>query len=300
MNFAPYPFERLNKLISGIEPKKDIIKLTIGEPQFDTPQNIQNELINNVKLLNKYPSSIGESYLIDSQLGFIKRRFGVNLTKDHIIPTFGTRECLFNFPCFVFGSLKNNATKTMAFPNPFYQIYEGSAIASGASIIYMNLDLNNDYKPYLDERDLEKVDLNKTTSIGDMSFENCTKLSSIVLPNTLVELGTYVFSGCTLLNNIKMPSNPIEITNTFIYGSGYYNDTNNWENGILYLDNYLITTNNDLLNHPMFNKMNTYGSNADLPNSPILANYPETRSSERINNSSVNNNKKVNDHQKKH
>ena len=94
---------------------------------------------------------------------------------------------------------------------------------------------------FKDCKNLEKVDLNKTTSIGDMSFENCTKLSSIVLPNTLVELGTYVFSGCTLLNNIKMPSNPIEITNTFIYGSGYYNDAKNWENGILYVDNYLIT-----------------------------------------------------------
>ena len=106
---------------------------------------------------------------------------------------------------------------------------------------------------FKDCKNLEKVDLNKTTSIGDMSFENCTKLSSIVLPNTLVELGTYVFSGCTLLNNIKMPSNPIEITNTFIYGTGYYNDTNNWENGILYLDNYLITTNNDLLNQQSIN-----------------------------------------------
>ena len=106
---------------------------------------------------------------------------------------------------------------------------------------------------FKDCKNLEKVDLNKTTSIGDMSFENCIKLSSIVLPNTLVELGTYVFSGCTLLNNIKMPSNPIEITNTFIYGSGYYNDTKNWENGILYLDNYLITTNNDLLNQQSIN-----------------------------------------------
>lgn len=106
---------------------------------------------------------------------------------------------------------------------------------------------------FKDCKNLEKVDLNKTTSIGDMSFENCTKLSSIVLPNTLVELGTYVFSGCTLLNNIKMPSNPIEITNTFIYGSGYYNDAKNWENGILYLDNYLITTNNDLLNQQSIN-----------------------------------------------
>lgn len=106
---------------------------------------------------------------------------------------------------------------------------------------------------FKDCKNLEKVDLNKTTSIGDMSFENCTKLSSIVLPNTLVELGTYVFSGCTLLNNIKMPSNPIEITNTFIYGSGYYNDAKNWENGILYVDNYLITTNNDLLNQESIN-----------------------------------------------
>ena len=106
---------------------------------------------------------------------------------------------------------------------------------------------------FKDCKNLEKVDLNKTTSIGDRSFENCTKLSSIVLPNTLVELGTYVFSGCTLLNNIKMPSNPIEITNTFIYGSGYYNDAKNWENGILYLDNYLITTNNDLLNQQSIN-----------------------------------------------
>lgn len=106
---------------------------------------------------------------------------------------------------------------------------------------------------FKDCKNLEKVDLNKTTSIGDMSFENCTKLSSIVLPNTLVELGTYVFSGCTLLNNIKMPSNPIEITNTFIYGSGYYNDAKNWENGILYADNYLITTNNDLLNQQSIN-----------------------------------------------
>ena len=106
---------------------------------------------------------------------------------------------------------------------------------------------------FKDCKNLEKVDLNKTTSIGDMSFENCTKLSSIVLPNTLVELGTYVFSGCTLLNNIEMPSNPIEITNTFIYGSGYYNDAKNWENGILYVDNYLITTNNDLLNQQSIN-----------------------------------------------
>ena len=157
LNFVPYPFARLNELIKDIQPKKNTIKLTIGEPQFDTPKNIQDELSKNTYLLNKYPPSSGESYLIDSQIAFVKRRFNVNLTNNQIIPTFGTRECLFNFPAFVFGSLKKN--KTMAFPNPFYQIYEGSAIACGANIIYMNLDSTNNYKPSLSKSDLKKVDL---------------------------------------------------------------------------------------------------------------------------------------------
>ena len=89
------------------------------------------------------------------------------------------------------------------------------------------------------------------------------------------------------------------------YWLAYYNGLSPDEINQFYDDVYVNNVvnenmNNDLLNHPMFNKMSTYGSNADLPNTPILANYPETRSSERMNNSSVNNNKKVNDHQKKH
>lgn len=158
MNFLPYPFERLNELIKDISPKKDVFKLTIGEPQFETPENIQNELAKNVNLLKKYPASGGEKYLKDSQIDFFYRRFGICLQPDEIIPTFGTREVLFNFPCFLFSSLKK-AQKTMAFPNPFYQIYEGSAIASGANVIYMNLESCNDFKPHLDEDSLKKVDL---------------------------------------------------------------------------------------------------------------------------------------------
>lgn len=160
MNFLPYPFERLNELVKDISPKKDIFKLTIGEPQFETPKNIQDELSNNANLLKKYPSSGGEKYLKDSQIAFFSRRFGVDLELDEIIPTFGTREVLFNFPCFVFGFLlANKENKTMAFPNPFYQIYEGSAIASGANVIHMNLESSNNFKPHLDEDSLKKVDL---------------------------------------------------------------------------------------------------------------------------------------------
>ncbi len=156
MNFFPYPFERLNELINDIIPTKETCKLTIGEPQFETPQFIQEKLAQNTQLLNRYPASGGESYLKDSMLDYVCNRFGVSLTRDEIVPTFGTREVLFNFPCFY---LSDKAQKTMAFPNPFYQIYEGAAIASGAKIIYMNLDSTNDFKPHLDENSLKEVDL---------------------------------------------------------------------------------------------------------------------------------------------
>lgn len=157
MQFSPYPFERLNALLADATPKhSEIIKLTIGEPQFPTPESIQDALKDSAPLLCKYPASSGEMYLKTAQLDFIKRRFNISLDKTQIISTFGTREVLFNFPCFVFGSIFKEQ-RIFAFPNPFYQIYEGAAIASNAEIIYMNLD--SDFKPCIKESDLKRVKL---------------------------------------------------------------------------------------------------------------------------------------------
>lgn len=158
LRFQPYPFEKLNNLISNITPKKDVFKLTIGEPQFETPQFIQQALKDSTNLLSKYPASSGESYLKNSQISYIKNRFNIDINIDEIIPTFGTREVLFNFPCFVFSSLFSD-NRVMAFPNPFYQIYEGAAIASGADVIYMPLESSNSFKPSLSKEDLARVKL---------------------------------------------------------------------------------------------------------------------------------------------
>ena len=101
---------------------------------------------------------------------------------------------------------------------------------------------------FKDCKELETVNLNNTSSIGDMSFENCISLKSIEIPETITEIGTYAFSGCSSLMDISLPSNPINLIGSVFYGSGYFNDKNNWVNGILYIDNYLITANSDLLN----------------------------------------------------
>lgn len=156
--FESYPFEKLRTLLSNSTPPQncELFTLTIGEPQFPTPQNIVESLQHNAPLLNKYPKSSGESYLKDAQLHFIKQRYNISLTHQHIIPTFGTREVLFNFPQFY---LYGRANPTIAYPNPFYQIYEGAAIASKAKVIHMNLTKENDFTPQLTESQLKEVDI---------------------------------------------------------------------------------------------------------------------------------------------
>ena len=157
MQFQTYPFEKLTTLLEDITPNPDLEPLTlaIGEPQFETPTFIQEALCHNSALLNKYPKTAGETLLKDAQRAFVKRRFDVDLTAAQIIPTFGTREVLFNFPQFLLFDIKE---PVMAFPNPFYQIYEGAAIASRAKIIHLNLHKENGFKAPIQPEVLKTCD----------------------------------------------------------------------------------------------------------------------------------------------
>ena len=158
MNFEKYPFEKLNELLEGIIPndKYELSALTIGEPKFETPAFIQDKLKETSSLLRKYPSTIGEPFLRESMINFVKTRFNVSLQISQIVPTFGTREVLFNFPQF---ALFDKKEPVMAFTNPFYQIYEGAAIASRAEVIHIDLTKENNFKATLSDEELKKCDL---------------------------------------------------------------------------------------------------------------------------------------------
>ena len=158
MNFEKYPFEKLAEVLADVVPngEYEASALTIGEPKFQTPQFIQDALKENTALLQKYPASAGEPVLKQAMKNFIKNRFNVEVTLEQIIPTFGTREVLFNFPQFVLFDKKN---PVMAYTNPFYQIYEGAAIASRAEVIHIDLTKENDFQPSLTEDEMKRCDL---------------------------------------------------------------------------------------------------------------------------------------------
>jgi N-succinyldiaminopimelate aminotransferase len=207
MNFQTYPFEKLNKLLEGINPNENYepISLTIGEPQFETPNFIQKELCDTSDLLKKYPASLGESTTKEAMINFVNRRFGVKLNSDELIPSFGTREVLFNFPQFFLFDKEN---PKMAFTNPFYQIYEGSAIASRSQVVYINLTKENDFKPNISEEELKDCDLviinfpnNPTAS--NLSIKELEEWIKLALKHDFVLLNDECYSE--IYNNESNP-----------------------------------------------------------------------------------------------
>ena len=79
------------------------------------------------------------------------------------------------------------------------------------------------------------------TTIGDSVFSNCTALTSITVPDSVTSIGCNVFNGCTSLADITVPDNIFtNVDNGFIYNTAYYNNSDNWENDILYLGKTLV------------------------------------------------------------
>jgi len=198
MQFEQYPFEKLQQLLENVPAlsEKKLINLTIGEPQFQTPDFIQDELIKNSSLLNKYPKTAGEPELKLSMLSFVQRRFSIILEVGELIPTFGTREVLFNFPQFFLHGKKN---PTMACPNPFYQIYEGAAIASNSKLYFLDLNEENEFKPDPKDERLKECDLviintpnNPTASV--LSLEELSEWVKSSIENDFLLLSDECYS----------------------------------------------------------------------------------------------------------
>ena len=246
MKFESYPFEKLNTLLAEISAPtdKELIALTIGEPQFETPSFIQDALKNASALLKKYPKTAGESETKAAMQSFNKKRFNVVLKDEELIPCFGTREVLFNFPQFLLFDVQE---PVMAFTNPFYQIYEGAAIASRAKMIFLNLDETNDFKPQMSEKQMQEADLvilnspnNPSASVlsldelgewvqralkydfvllnDECSSEIYTGTPPVSLLEAAVHVGNSSFKNTLVINSISKRSSAPGLRSGFIAG----------------------------------------------------------------------------------
>jgi N-succinyldiaminopimelate aminotransferase len=146
----PYPFERLAKLFEGASRPAQLqpIALSIGEPRHPTPGFITEEVITHLHGLSRYPVTRGIPELRSAIADWLQQRFGLNPgmpdPETNILPVNGTREALFAFAQCVVNPTGN---PVVLMPNPFYQIYEGAALLSGAEPWFMNTTRESGYRP---------------------------------------------------------------------------------------------------------------------------------------------------------
>ncbi len=88
---------------------------------------------------------------------------------------------------------------------------------------------------------------NSVETIGAFAFSECTSLESIVIPDSVKSIDSMAFYGCTSLETITMSSNIEHLGRNTFTDSGYYNNSENWENGVLYVGSCLIDTDYSLL-----------------------------------------------------
>ncbi len=133
-HLQPYPFERLRQLFAGVipAPQYRAISLGIGEPKHPTPQLIKDALAASMDGLAAYPATAGAPQLREACAHWLDRRYGVKVdAATQLLPVNGSREALFAFAQTVIDPTRPGAL--VVSPNPFYQIYEGAALLSGAT-----------------------------------------------------------------------------------------------------------------------------------------------------------------------
>ncbi|MBF0629058.1 MAG: succinyldiaminopimelate transaminase [Magnetococcales bacterium] len=150
----PYPFEKLAVLLGNTTPSPahEPIRLSIGEPQHPPAPFLLDAMRDSLHEVAKYPETRGMLELRQAACQWAERRFqldsGALDPELNLLPVNGTREALFSIAQAVIEVNPKHPTKPVVLmPNPFYQIYEGAAIMSGAEPVYMNASESEGFLP---------------------------------------------------------------------------------------------------------------------------------------------------------
>ena len=161
----PYPFERLRQLLAGVStnPAYPPISLGIGEPRHPTPAFITHALTAAAGSvpsgLAAYPATAGDPALRSAFTGWLKRRYALDLNPTtQVLPINGSREALFAIALTIVDPRPEDSgadAPLVICPNPFYQIYEGAALLSGAQPWFVAADAARNFAQDWDSVPLE-------------------------------------------------------------------------------------------------------------------------------------------------
>lgn len=161
----------------------DVISFGVGEPDFNTPQNIINAAIlamNEGK--TKYTAVSG---IVDLKEAIAKKFYkdnGLRYEVENIIVSTGGKQCLFN----VFAAILNPGDEVLI-PKPYWVSYPELVKLNDGIPVFVETDREEDFK--VNYKNLEKYVTNKTKAIVLNSPNNPT--GSIYSEEELIEIAAF-------------------------------------------------------------------------------------------------------------
>lgn len=77
--------------------------------------------------------------------------------------------------------------------------------------------------------------------IGDSSFASCPSVKSITIPENVISINDNAFFNCQALESLTLPESIRNIGESVLNDTAYYNNSDNWQDGVLYAGDALIS-----------------------------------------------------------
>ncbi len=167
-----------------IEQGVDVISLSLGEPDFDTPQYVQDAAKKAIdERYFKYPPVNGYLELREAICHKFKRDNNLDYKPSQIVVSTGAKQSLAN----IFMSLINPGDEVIVFAPYWVSYYEQIRLAGGIPVI-ISTDIDSDYKvtaPQLEEKITPKTKLVIYSSPCNPSGSVFTKEELLSLANVI-------------------------------------------------------------------------------------------------------------------
>lgn len=128
---APSKIRAFDQEVSDIP---GIIKLTLGEPDFSTPEHIKDAAIRSIQADHShYPQSIGTPGLRKAAANFLDQKYNLKYTADNVIVTVGATEAI----SAAISAVVNDGDKIII-PTPIWPMYIPIAKMHGATPVFID------------------------------------------------------------------------------------------------------------------------------------------------------------------
>jgi aspartate/methionine/tyrosine aminotransferase len=191
-------FEVLAKAKELERQGKKIIHFEIGEPDFNTPENVKKAGVNAInENYTHYSPTQGILGLRETVANYISKTREIKVSPDEVMITPGGKDVIFSTALAIL-----NEGDEAIYPNPGYPIYESAIRLAGAKPVPMPLLEENDFA--FDREQFKKLVTPKTKLIiinspgnptgGILSLQDLEIIAEVAIKNDIVVLSDEIYS----------------------------------------------------------------------------------------------------------